>query len=215
VHHINGDRGGENDELDNLVPLCIICHSKVHRTGRDDFATDAYPERIRLLQRCIADGGEASEALKSVSFKLAQWRLDLLDERAEKAGVDRSTFIREQLDRRAVTIDKDSSRLINEWIDDGRFELPAEAANWAIQQVDEAVRRVDELEGEIEAVRARRDDLRRQLAAQNRRSGELDQVVEYATGEMEKQDRERERRDAPAWVRAKWWLFGRPSTAED
>ena len=104
-----------------------------------------------------------------------------------------------------MQLDEETKAILDDLTDDETGDYASGSA-----AVREALRRFDE----IEAVRARRDDLRRQLAAQNRRSGELDQVVEYATGEMEKQDRERERRDAPAWVRAKWWLFGRPSTAE-
>jgi hypothetical protein len=35
--------------------------------------------------------------------------------------------------------------------------------------------------------------------------------MEYIEGEMEKQQRDQERRDAPVWWRAKWWVFGRSS----
>lgn len=39
VHHRDGDRS--NDDLDNLVALCILCHRKVHHGGywkqNDDF----------------------------------------------------------------------------------------------------------------------------------------------------------------------------------
>jgi Arc/MetJ-type ribon-helix-helix transcriptional regulator len=112
-----------------------------------------------------------------------------------------------EYDRRTVSLDGEAITIYEEWVEADRYDSLSEA-------VRETAKHVVELEAEIESERARAEDLRRQLSAQNRRSGELDQVVEYATGEMEKQDRERERRDAPAWVRAKWWLFGRPSTAE-
>ena len=62
---------------------------------------------------------------------------------------------------------------------------------------------------EYEDVAAERDRLREQLAATNARAEDVGELVEYVERERELQRRERERRDAPAWRRAKWWLFGR------
>lgn len=36
-------------------------------------------------------------------------------------------------------------------------------------------------------------------------------LVEYVEGHREDDRRDRERRQAPAWRRAKWWLIGEPS----
>ena len=104
--------------------------------------------------------------------------------------------------RTTVQLDEETKTILDDLTDEETGDYASGSA-----AVREALRRFDE----IEAVRARRDDLRRQLAAQNRRSGELDNVVEYANAELKKQDRERERRDAPVWTRAKYWLFGFPS----
>lgn len=41
VHHIRSKGAGGNDEADNLVSLCPICHDKVHR---------GLIERERLIQ---------------------------------------------------------------------------------------------------------------------------------------------------------------------
>lgn len=56
---------------------------------------------------------------------------------------------------------------------------------------------------------ADRDRLQRQLAATNARQDDVDDLVAYVEEERRDRQRARERRDAPAWRRAKWWLFGR------
>jgi chromosome segregation ATPase len=68
--------------------------------------------------------------------------------------------------------------------------------------------RIAELEQELERARAERDDLRNQLREANRRDREMGELAEYVKEERALQRRERERREAPAWVRAKLWLFG-------
>jgi predicted transcriptional regulator len=69
--------------------------------------------------------------------------------------------------------------------------------------------RADELE-------ARVDDLRRQLQEANAGNRDVDEIVAYVEEEREVRrrrekriQRREERRDAPAWRRAKWWLLGR------
>ena len=73
---------------------------------------------------------------------------------------------------------------------------------------------VPALEAELESERARAEDLRRQLAAQNSRSGDVEEVVEYVASEKELRSeqaaREQRRREAPLWRRAKWRLVGEP-----
>lgn len=51
VHHINGDR--DDDDIDNLTPLCRSCHAKVHslyvdHTGRIKELHDRLPESAVL-----------------------------------------------------------------------------------------------------------------------------------------------------------------------
>ena len=38
---------------------------------------------------------------------------------------------------------------------------------------------------------------------------DVGELVEYVERERSMQEQERERRNAPAWRRAKWWLLGR------
>jgi metal-responsive CopG/Arc/MetJ family transcriptional regulator len=51
--------------------------------------------------------------------------------------------------------------------------------------------------------------LRRQLQAMSSRQEDVGELVEYVERERSLQEQERERRNAPAWRRAKWWLLGR------
>lgn len=41
------------------------------------------------------------------------------------------------------------------------------------------------------------------------------ELVEYVEEERRLQQRREERRDAPAWRRAKWWMFGRNRDGEE
>lgn len=71
--------------------------------------------------------------------------------------------------------------------------------------------RVEELEREIEDVRRENDRLRKQLAATNRRVDQHQELVEYVQEERSVAQRREQRREAPAWRRAKWWLLGEPT----
>ena len=42
---------------------------------------------------------------------------------------------------------------------------------------------------------------------------EHQELVEYVEHEMELHQRREERREAPVWARAKWWVFGRKETS--
>lgn len=70
-----------------------------------------------------------------------------------------------------------------------------------LRKID-AQERIRELETENERLKRKK----RQILDQREENSEL---VEYAQNERELQRQERERRDAPAWQRAKWWLLGR------
>jgi Arc/MetJ-type ribon-helix-helix transcriptional regulator len=53
--------------------------------------------------------------------------------------------------------------------------------------------------------------LKRELRAANARQEEHTELVEYVEQERSIQQRREERRDAPLWRRAKWFVFGRSS----
>jgi predicted DNA-binding protein len=64
-------------------------------------------------------------------------------------------------------------------------------------------------EDELEATQNEVERLHRQLQATNARQEDVGELVEYVEQEKSLKERERERRDAPLWRRARWFLFGR------
>ena len=73
----------------------------------------------------------------------------------------------------------------------------------------EAVRELLRRGIEADRLRRERDSLQNQLNTLAGREREHGELVEYVQEERSIQERERERRDAPVWRRAKWWLLGR------
>jgi len=45
VHHLNGDR--EDNDVENLLPLCRHCHRRLHRSGLDGLEEDLKPAEER------------------------------------------------------------------------------------------------------------------------------------------------------------------------
>lgn len=72
----------------------------------------------------------------------------------------------------------------------------------------------DELQADYEALEARRDELQRQLAAVNARQEDVTELVEYVEQERTLQQQREDRRNAPVWTRAKWWLFGKSTDGD-
>jgi len=73
----------------------------------------------------------------------------------------------------------------------------------------DAIRELLQRGVEYDRVQNENERLRRQLQAVNARQEDVGELVEYVERERSIQDQERERRNAPAWRRARWWLFGR------
>ena len=78
-----------------------------------------------------------------------------------------------------------------------------------LRELIERGREAEATQQELEATQARVKDLRRQLQQANSRERDVDEIVTYVEEERRLQQRREERRDAPVWTRAKWWLFGR------
>lgn len=81
------------------------------------------------------------------------------------------------------------------------------------EAVRECLRRSQDLEDvqdDLERAEARIGELEGQLAAVRERQEEHAELVEYVEAEKTLQERREERRHAPAWRRAKWWLIGAP-----
>ena len=62
---------------------------------------------------------------------------------------------------------------------------------------------------DTDVLETERDRLRRELRARNSRESDVEEIAEFAKRERAIQERREERRNAPAWRRAKWWLLGR------
>lgn len=81
-----------------------------------------------------------------------------------------------------------------------------------VDELLEAVGRVDQLRDDVQEEKARADDLRRQLAEANRRNDDVDELVRFADDQRTAAQR---RREASLVDRARWWLFGEQSGDDD
>ena len=89
-------------------------------------------------------------------------------------------------------------------------DLDAEADERGVSRSD-YVRNTLENHQQVEELERENERLRQQLQATNSRQDDVGELVEYVEEEREIQQRRAERRDAPVWRRAKWWVFGRSS----
>lgn len=106
--------------------------------------------------------------------------------------------------RLTVTITDEQAALLDAKTGEGgEYESKSEAVRTFIHEYEHLTERVDDLEIE-------NDRLRRQLAATNQRIDEHQELVEYVEEERRDRQRDRERRNAPVWRRAKWWVLGAP-----
>jgi len=73
----------------------------------------------------------------------------------------------------------------------------------------EAVRELLRRGMQYDRLQSERDSLQNQLNTLAGREREHAELVEYVEREKSLKERERERRDAPLWRRARWFVFGR------
>ena len=73
----------------------------------------------------------------------------------------------------------------------------------------EAVRELLRRGIEADRLQRERDALQNQLNTLAGREREHSELVEYVEAEKDLKERERARRDAPLWRRARWFVFGR------
>lgn len=91
----------------------------------------------------------------------------------------------------------------------GHGRTRSEHIRESLQARNEHERIRAEYEGEIADLGAENGRLERKLAAVNGRYKQHTELVEYVEEERELQRAREQRRNVPAWTRAKWWLFGR------
>jgi Arc/MetJ-type ribon-helix-helix transcriptional regulator len=101
--------------------------------------------------------------------------------------------------RLSITLTDEQNDRIEELVESGEYS----SKNAVVQDWLSRGEKVNQLESELE--RCRR--ARRQLLEQREENKEL---VRYAESEREAAERREDRQSAPAWRRAKWWLFGTP-----
>jgi Arc/MetJ-type ribon-helix-helix transcriptional regulator len=101
--------------------------------------------------------------------------------------------------RLSITLTDEQDNRIEELVESEEYS----SKNAVVQDWFERGEKVNQLESELE--RCRR--ARRQLLEQREENKEL---VRYAESEREAAERREDRRSAPAWRRAKWWLLGTP-----
>ena len=100
-------------------------------------------------------------------------------------------------------------------VDDETYAELEELADERGSSTSAVVRDLIERGMDYDELKARHDDLQRQLAAVNARQEDVGELVEYVEEERKLQRRSEERRNAPVWTRAKWWLVGRDSEPPD
>lgn len=123
--------------------------------------------------------------------------------------------------RTTVSITDEQGEFLDELTaDDGPYESVSEAVREFIHQYERAEmleqanerikqERIGEYEDRIADLKRENERLhreRRQLLEQREEHQEL---VRHVEDEREERDHRRERRNAPVWQRAKWWVFGR------
>ncbi|EMA55684.1 ribbon-helix-helix protein, CopG family [Halococcus salifodinae] len=132
--------------------------------------------------------------MTQISFRLDDELLSELDAEADDRDVPRSKHMRDTLESR------ERRRELENEVERLREELTAVRDQAA--DVEELTKQVEELERENERLQRER----RQLLEQREEHTEL---VRYAEQQRSVVERREERRDAPVWRRAKWWVLGR------
>ena len=114
------------------------------------------------------------------------------------------------MDRISITLPEKHLKRLDELSGENKpYDSRSEAIREIIREYDHLQDRVSDLEDDVSALKAERDDLRRQLREVNSRNDDVDELMEYIREEKSLQQEERERRNAPVWMRAKFWIFGR------
>lgn len=92
---------------------------------------------------------------------------------------------------------------------DGEADEYEQSRSEYIREILRSRNEYDQLQDEYEDLERENERLRRQLEATNKRVDEHTELVEYIEQERSLQERREERRNAPVWTRAKWWILGK------
>lgn len=100
-------------------------------------------------------------------------------------------------------------------IPDDTYRILSEEADESDRSLSEVVRERVERGMDYEEIKRERDRLRAEKRTLIQDREERTDLVEYVEQERELQARREERKDAPVWRRAKWWVFGRDQGDRD
>jgi predicted nucleic acid-binding Zn-ribbon protein len=114
----------------------------------------------------------------------------------------------------SVSIREEQYEALTEREESGEASSFSEALRQVLDEYEAVRTECEELRTECETLQNERNDLQRQLREANRRNDEVTELVEFVDEERSLQERREERRSAPLWTRARWWVFGEP-TDED
>lgn len=102
------------------------------------------------------------------------------------------------------------------------IRIPTDTHRTLVDEADESDASMSEVAREYiekgmdyDDLQARHDDLQRQLRAVNARQEDVGELVEYVEQERDLDRRREQRRQAPVWRRAKWWLLGEPGESKE
>ena len=147
--------------------------------------------------------------MEPVTLRFSADTIDSLDDEADEHGLSRAKYVREVVRNR-----HEADAVRDEYeakVDQLRDEYEAKLE----QLRDEHKATTDELRDELGDLRTENDRLRREKRQVLDVREENDELVRFAEAEKDRRDRERDRRSAPAWRRAKWWLLGEPTDADE
>lgn len=138
--------------------------------------------------------------MPQISLRLDDDLLAELDSEANDRDVPRSKHIRDTLESRK------QQRELERELEQTREELAA---------ARERAATVEELTEQIEELQRENDRLQRERRQLLEQRDEHTELVRYAEQQRSVIEQREERRDAPVWRRAKWWVLGRSSDGDD
>ena len=152
--------------------------------------------------------------MKRLTISVPEDQYDLLEEKSGEDGQyeSKSDVVRAFITDREVLhnrIEELEAKLEKRESTVDELQAQLDETQYRIEEYSELDEYVEKLETKLDEQERTIDNLRNQLAATNARQDDVSELVEYVETERELQRRREERRDAPIWRRAKWYVFGR------
>ena len=147
--------------------------------------------------------------MEPVTLRFSADTIDTLDEEADEHGLSRAKYVRE------VVRNRHEADAVRDEYEAKADQLRDEYEAKLEQLRDEHEATTDELRDELDELQTENDRLRREKRQVLDVRDENTELVRFAEAEKERRDREHDRRTAPAWRRAKWWLLGEPDNTPE